>query len=75
MGGKGIKVCGGVIDADYRGQWFAALVNTTGQTHEIKKGDRIAQVVFVPCYIGGVKQVSSVEDTARGANGFGSTGR
>jgi dUTP pyrophosphatase len=75
MGKKGIKVLAGVIDSDYRGEWRACLINLTGQSHEVKKGDRVAQVVFVPCYIDGVKQVSAVRESDRGTSGWGSTGR
>lgn len=75
---KGITVLGGVIDSDYRGEWGVILHNVNPAIEnfvEFNGGDRIAQVVFVPCFMGQAGHVLSVEDdTERGAGGFGSTG-
>jgi len=67
--------CGaGVIDSEYRGEIKVLLFNHSDQDYAVKKGDRIAQLIvqkfekvdFIP--------VDSLENTARGGNGFGSTG-
>ena len=64
----------GVIDEDYRGEWIAKLRSKTGQLITWDAGDRLLQAVLVPRYLGEIEQVDSVEKTARGAGGFGSTG-
>ena len=64
----------GVIDSDYRGEIMVALHNhgTTAQTVEV--GERIAQIVFTPYVTASFTVVDELDDTARGAGGFGSTG-
>ena len=64
----------GVIDSDYRGELMVALHNhgTVAQTVEV--GERIAQLVLAPYYAADFSVVESLDDTARGAGGFGSTG-
>ena len=70
---KKIRVGARVIDADYRGEVFINLHNDGDTVYEIKKGDRIAQVVFMP-FLGDVIQVDELDYTKRGNGGFGSTG-
>ena len=64
----------GVIDSDYRGELMVALHNhgTVAQTVEV--GERIAQLVLAPYYAAEFTVVDHLDDTARGAGGFGSTG-
>ena len=64
----------GTIDSDYRGEVGVILYNTTDEMFTVKTGDRIAQAVIskVPPVI--FKEVNDVENTTRGAGGFGSTG-
>ena len=64
----------GVVDADYRGEVMVALHNhgKTEQTHEA--GERIAQMVIAPFITANFIVSDSLEDTVRGAGGFGSTG-
>lgn len=64
----------GLIDADYQGQLMVPLWNRSGEAFEIKVGDRIAQMMFLPVVRAKFKQVSEFELTKRGASGFGSTG-
>ena len=65
----------GTIDADYRGEVKVILVNL-GEAHaEIRRGDRIAQLIVAPVAQAQWAEVASLEDTARGAGGFGSTGK
>jgi len=65
----------GVIDPDYRGEIKVSLLNTSDQTRRIKRGQRIAQLVFMPIFQAVIKPVEELDSTARGAGGFGSTGK
>lgn len=64
----------GTIDADYRGEVSVILVNLSAEPFEIRRGDRIAQMVIAPVARCAWREVETLEDTARGAGGFGSTG-
>jgi dUTP pyrophosphatase len=65
----------GLIDAGYRGELRVLLLNTDrAATFEIAPGDRIAQLVVVRHETAEPEEVSSLEETARGVGGFGSTG-
>lgn len=65
----------GTIDADYRGEVVVLLVNLGAEAVTISHGERIAQLVVAPVVQARFKPVAAMEDTARGAGGFGSTGR
>lgn len=65
----------GVIDAGYTGSIRVKLYNHSGDTYNIRRGDKITQLVILPVILPDLEQVDSLEDTDRGANGFGSTGR
>ncbi len=65
----------GTIDADYRGEIQVLLVNLSDQPFEIKRGERIAQMVVARHERVQWTEVSELSDTARGAGGFGHTGR
>jgi dUTP pyrophosphatase len=65
----------GTIDSDYRGPLGVVLVNLGADPFVIHHGDRIAQGVVAPVVQAGFQVVDSLGDTARGAGGFGSTGR
>lgn len=64
----------GTIDADYRGELMVALINLGRQAVEIHHGLRIAQLVIAPVAHVRIEQVEALDETARGAGGFGSTG-
>ncbi|ATQ70128.1 MULTISPECIES: dUTP diphosphatase [Methylosinus] len=64
----------GTIDRDYRGEVKALLVNLGTHPFEIVRGMRIAQLVVAPCARVEIVEVAELDDTARGAGGFGSTG-
>lgn len=64
----------GVIDADYRGEIMVALHNHTNKEQSIEPNERIAQIAFVPYIKGNFEVVDDLEETVRGAGGFGSTG-
>lgn len=64
----------GVIDSDYRGEIQIALINLGSIPYEVKDGERIAQMVFLPIYLAEFQRVEKLKDTTRGTGGFGSTG-
>lgn len=72
---KGINVFAGVIDAGYRGELKICLFNASNQPVEIKKGDKLAQAIPTIIYTDEIIEVQSIDETDRGANGFGSSGR
>ncbi|MDD4689012.1 MAG: dUTP diphosphatase [Eubacteriales bacterium] len=65
----------GVIDSDYRGQIFVALTNISNEPYTINAGERIAQLVIAPVIRAEFIEKDELEDTDRGAGGFGSTGK
>ena len=71
---KGLKTLGGVIDSNYTGEWLIGLVNLSKEDYQIKKGEKIAQVLFQKVETPQIELVVELEETARGENGFGSTG-
>ena len=64
----------GVIDSDYRGEIQVGLTNLSDAPYTVQPGDRIAQLVVSPVVLPEVEIVEELEDTGRGAGGFGSTG-
>jgi dUTP pyrophosphatase len=64
----------GTIDSDYRGEVKVILVNTSAEPFEISRGMRIAQIVFARAEQLKLQEVDSLDETARGSGGFGSTG-
>lgn len=65
----------GVIDVGYTGSIHVKLYNHSDEPYEVKKGDKISQFVIIPIKILPLEVVDSLEDTDRGSNGFGSSGR
>lgn len=64
----------GTIDCDYRGEVGVILINLGGEDVEIFRGDRIAQLVIAPVAACDTREVTDLDETARGEGGFGSTG-
>lgn len=64
----------GTIDADYRGEVGIIVINLSPEDIVIKRGDRIAQMVFTPVVQASFQEVEDLDATARGSGGFGSTG-
>lgn len=79
--GLGIKFgvapanCVGVIDSDYRGEVMVGLQNAGDQDYTVQPADRIAQLMVTPVVRPQIRLVTELDDTQRGAGGFGSTGR
>ncbi len=69
-----IDVGAGVIDEDYRGNVGVVMFNHADQEFEVKKGDRIAQLICEQIFYPEIEQVEELSTTERGAGGFGSTG-
>ncbi|HEY3949754.1 dUTP diphosphatase [Phenylobacterium sp.] len=65
----------GTVDADYRGEVKVILINHGEEDFVIRRGERIAQLIIAPVVQAVWTEVESLDDTARGAGGFGSTGR
>jgi dUTP pyrophosphatase len=75
MAARGIATTGGVIDAGYRGEILVLMTNLNDTPVELKAGEKIAQMIPVPVLTGSIQEVESLEDSARAAKGFGSSGR
>lgn len=66
--------CVGVIDSDYRGEYCVPLYNDSAQPQTVAPGDRIAQLIVLPCLPLEFELREALDETDRGAGGFGSTG-
>ncbi len=64
----------GTVDSNYRGEIMVILINFSRQSYKIEKGKKIAQMVFNKVEEAVFEEVSELDDTSRGAGGFGSTG-
>ena len=65
----------GVVDSDYRGEVMVALHNHSAEVQRVAPGERIAQLVVAPFLKASFEEAETLNDTARGEGGFGSTGR
>lgn len=65
----------GVIDSDYRGEIQVGLVNLGDAAYTIRPGERVAQLMVLPVEQAAFAETDTLDDTTRGAGGFGSTGR
>jgi dUTP pyrophosphatase len=73
--GHGLKTLAGVVDAGYRGELQIGLINLLTESYELKKHDKIAQMLIQSVEQPEVEEVSELSETSRGEGGFGSTGR
>ncbi len=73
--GIGLLNSVGVIDSDYRGEIMVGVINQISTPYTIQPGERIAQMVIMPVSMMPVEEVSDLDETERGAGGFGSTGK
>ena len=64
----------GTIDSDYRGELKVIMINLGAEMFSIRRGDRVAQLVLAPVTQASWLEVETLDDTARGTGGFGSTG-
>jgi dUTP pyrophosphatase len=75
MATKGIATTAGVIDAGYRGEVQIVMTNLGHSDIQINAGEKIAQMIPVPVLTGPVEEVEALEESARLAKGFGSSGQ
>ena len=71
---NGIKTMAGVIDSGYRGEIGIVLANLSGRDYKIEKGQKIAQMLVQKAERAEIEEVKNLNETSRGAGGFGSTG-
>ncbi len=67
--------CVGVCDADYRGEYIIPLHNDSPERRTVEPGERIAQMILLPCQELTFRERETLTDTPRGGKGFGSTGK
>lgn len=70
----GMKTLGGVLDCGYRGEYLIGLVNLGQEPFEIKKGQKVAQLLIQKVEHPEIEVVDELDETSRGTGGFGSTG-
>ena len=73
--GIGLLNSVGVVDSDYRGEIMVGLQNAGQEAFTIAPGDRIAQMMITPVVQASIQMTDSLDETQRGAGGFGSTGK
>lgn len=73
--GLTLSNCVGVIDSDYTGEIQVGMINQGTDVYTVQPGERIAQLVIMPVLLPTIVETDTLEETARGAGGFGSTGR
>lgn len=71
----GLKVMAGVIDSGYRGELLLTLLNTSEIDYQFKAGEKVMQMLIQAVGRAEIEEVAELDDTSRGAGGFGSTGR
>ncbi|MFA5022110.1 MAG: dUTP diphosphatase [Patescibacteria group bacterium] len=71
----GVHNLGGVFDCGYRGEYNCTLINLSKKTYQIKRGDRIVQLVIFPIAYADLREVKNLAKTSRGHGRFGSTGK
>ena len=74
MAKRGLKTAGGVIDCGYTGEVQVILWNLSQEPQRIRAGEKIAQLLLMPVGLPIPMEVTSLDETQRGAGGFGSTG-
>jgi dUTP pyrophosphatase len=75
VGSQGIKTLGGVLDAGYRGEVFVVVHNLSGNAKTFMSGQKVAQMLIQKVELCEVEEVAELEDSLRGEEGFGSTGK
>jgi len=71
----GLIHMGGVFDAGYRGEYNTHLVNLSDKPYTIEEGDKVSQLIIFPVNIVELEETDILSDSARGEDGFGSTGK
>lgn len=71
----GLKTLGGVLDADYRGEYFVGIINLSEVDYVLEKGHKVAQFLIQKVEHPTIEIVDELSDSDRGAGGFGSSGK
>ena len=71
----GLIHMGGVYDAGYRGEYNTHLVNLSGEPYIVEEGDKVAQLIIYPVAIAELEETDTLNESVRGEQGFGSTGK
>ena len=71
----GLHTMGGVFDAGYRGEYNTHLVNLSSEPYTVEEGDKVGQLVILPVIIAELEETDGLNESGRGDNGFGSTGK
>ncbi|MFH1903716.1 MAG: dUTP diphosphatase [Candidatus Omnitrophota bacterium] len=71
----GLHTLAGVIDSNYRGEIMVVLINLGEKEYQVNTGDRIAQLILLPCLQADLTTVSTLPETERNDSGFGSSGK
>jgi dUTP pyrophosphatase len=71
---NGLKTMAGVIEHSYRGEYKIVVFNTSKDDYEVKKGQKVAQLLIQPIHTAEIEEVQELSQTSRGEGGFGSTG-
>lgn len=72
---KGLKIFGGVIEHNYRGEYMVGIQNLGNKEYEFKKGDKIAQMLIQPVMRAEFEEVEKLNESNRGAGAYGHTGK
>jgi len=72
---KGLDVFAGVIDFDYRGEIIVCIYNSSDESVQINKGDKIAQIIPTIILNDSIQEVDELDESIRGDKGFGSSGK
>jgi len=75
QGKKGIQTLGNIIDSGYIGNVHVTLANLSDEDYEVNRGDRICQIIFKPIFTSELNRVEMLENSERGDNSHGSTGK
>ena len=72
---NGLHCLAGVVDAGYRGEYKAIIINLSNEPYKIEKGDRVAQMLIQPVEICDIEVVEELSNSQRGKGGFGASGK
>jgi dUTP pyrophosphatase len=71
----GLHCLAGVVDAGYRGEYIAIIMNLSKKAYKIEEGERIAQMLILPVVTAKIKEVNELSDSERGKGGLGASGK
>lgn len=75
MAKAGVHTMGGIFDAGYRGEYNVQLINLGSEIYNVKKGNKIAQLMIFPVIMADLEEANELSESSRGEGRFGSTGK